>query len=86
MRHELFLYRCQCLKFDVTFVSAGLEFVGGDGWGSLPRRNPARTPYPCFSFVLFKHNGFGALGLCDAKASLESHKDEQDRWFNHAAA
>jgi hypothetical protein len=29
---ELFLYRCKRLKLDVTFMSAGLEFVGV--WGS----------------------------------------------------
>lgn len=36
-RLELFLYRCDGLKFDVTFMSAGSKFVGVDGWGRLPR-------------------------------------------------
>ena len=33
---ELFLYRCEGLKFDVTFMSAGPKFVGVDGWCRLP--------------------------------------------------
>jgi hypothetical protein len=33
--HGLFLCRCECLKFDVTFISAGLKFVGVDGWRRL---------------------------------------------------
>src|SRR3982074_3180927 len=33
---ELFPYRCEGLKFDVTFMSAGPKFVGVDGWRRLP--------------------------------------------------
>ena len=34
-RFGLFLRRCEGLKFDVTFMSAGPKFVGVDGWRRL---------------------------------------------------
>src|ERR1700682_3507099 len=34
------------LKLDVTFMSAGLEFVSVDGWGSLPRWNGPASHVP----------------------------------------
>jgi hypothetical protein len=35
-RKSFLRFGCQCLILDVTFMSAGPEFVGVDGWGRLP--------------------------------------------------